>query len=111
MFETYRHREIDTHLLKKDPGSNGSAPGFVLDFRKLEAFENKDDYEPYGGVAYFELGQNKCLKLKWVIAPRAMVKILVDKKSGLFRRAEAMILSSLYFSVVAGKHLAEIHMT
>lgn len=99
------------YKLRDEPGSNGSTAGFVLDFRQLEEFENKDDYEPYGGVAFFALGENKCLHLKWVIAPRARIKISVDKKSGTFRRAEAMILSSLYFSVVAGKHLAEIHMT
>ncbi len=29
----------------------------------------------------------------------------------MYRRAEAMVLASLYFRVICGKHLGEIHMT
>ena len=85
--------------------------GLVIDFRHLEQYEEKNDYEPYGGIAYFGVNGSKNLKLKWVVAPRTEYKTLVQKKSAIFRRAEAMVVSSLYFSVVAGKHLAGIHMT
>ena len=92
-------------------GHENDTPGLVIDFRHLEEYEEKEDYEPYGGIAYFVVNKNKNLELKWVVAPRTEYKTAVQKKAAVFRRAEAMIVSSLYFSVVAGKHLAEIHMT
>ena len=102
--------ETDSYPFFELAEADGESVGFVVDFRHLEAYEVKADYEPYGGVAFFDLA-NKSLRLKWLITPRTQFKTALDKKGGTFRRAEAMILSTLYFAVVAGKHLAEIHMT
>jgi hypothetical protein len=85
--------------------------GLVLDFRDLEAYEYKEDYEPYGGVAFFVTDAKKNLKVEWLVTPMTTKKTLPQEKNQAFRRAEAMLISSLYFSVIAGKHLAEIHMT
>ena len=92
--------------------TNGKEPGMVLDFRELESYEYKKDYEPYGGVAFFTVNKaSKTLQVEWLVAPRGTTKILHKEKNGTYRRAESMIMSTLYFSVIAGKHLAEIHMT
>ena len=86
----------------------------VLDFRYLEHYENKEDYEPYGGVAFFRIETtpdgNK-LKLVFVVEPRTILKTTASLKNGTYRRVESMIVASLYFSVVAGKHLGEMHMS
>ena len=97
-----------------DPSEDcaGETTGLVLDFRELEGYDYKEDYEPYGGVAFLTINSAaKKLELSWVVTPRTEVKILLKEKNQAFRRAESMLLSSLYFSVIAGKHLAEIHMT
>lgn len=84
---------------------------FKLDFRFLEKYETKADYERYGGVAYFEIDeQNQCMKLTHVCAPGSEIELAVDVNSATFRHAEDMILASIYFYVVSGKHLVEIHM-
>lgn len=86
--------------------------GFVIDFRHLEAYEYKKDYEPYGGIAFLEVNKKQNLSLTWLVTPRTTTKILGNKHMNqAFRRAESMITASLYFSVIAGKHLAHIHMT
>jgi hypothetical protein len=86
----------------------------VLDFLHLEHYENKEDYEPYGGVAFFRVESapdgNK-LKLVWVVEPRTILKTTASLKNGTYRQVESMIVASLYFAVVAGKHLAEMHMS
>ena len=83
----------------------------VIDFRNLEQYEVKEDYEPYGGVAFFSINEERNLQLRWVIAPREKQKIMVDEDDMTFRRAEAMIVSTLSFKVVAEKHLLELHMS
>ncbi len=88
--------------------------GVVLDFRHLEPYETKPDYEAYGGVAYFEFELVDGLfqlVLRWVIIPRTRRRTMFNKYSGDFRRAEEMIVSSLYFETAVGKHLGELHMT
>jgi hypothetical protein len=86
----------------------------VLDFRYLEHYENKEDYEPYGGVAFFRIestSDGNKLKLVWVIEPRTIIKTRASLNNGTYRRVESMIVASLYFAVIAGKHLAELHMS
>jgi hypothetical protein len=92
------------------PLSGDEKTGLVLDFRGLEPYEPKPDYEPYGGIAFFTFDESE-LKLEWVVAPRTTMKITPNPVSGTFRRAESMIVSSIYFQTVVGKHLVEIHMT
>jgi hypothetical protein len=99
-----------------DSGSPAGKAGefMVLDFRYLEHYENKEDYEPYGGVAFFSIETtpdgNK-LKLVFVVEPRTILKTKGSLKNGTYRRVESMIVASLYFAVVAGKHLGEMHMS
>jgi hypothetical protein len=84
----------------------------MLDLRFLEIYETKPDYEPYGGQAFFAIDSKaKCLVLRSVIGPRTNIEITANPDDATFRRAEAMIIASLYYYVVSGKHLAEIHMT
>ena len=45
-----------------------------------------------------------------VCAPESSDEISVDPDNGAFRHAEDIILASLYYYVVSGKHLVEIHM-
>lgn len=94
-----------------EPVTRNGGTAFKLDFRFLEKYETKADYEPYGGVAYFEIDdQNQCMKLTHVCAPGSEIEFAVDVSSATFRHAEDMILASIYFYVVSGKHLVEIHM-
>lgn len=82
-----------------------------LDFRFLEQYETKPDYEPYGGVAYFRINtKNKSLEVVSVVAPGSDEEISVNVDDAGFRHAEQLILASLYYHVVSGKHLVEIHM-
>lgn len=84
----------------------------IVDFRFLERYETKSDYESYGGVAYFRIdSERKILKLESVVAPHSNVEIVADPTNPAFRYAESLVLASLYFYVISGKHLAEIHMT
>jgi hypothetical protein len=84
----------------------------VLDLRFLEIYETKPDYEPYGGQAFFYIdAKSERLVLRSVIAPRTRIEILANPEDATFRRAEAMVIASLYYYVVSGKHLTEIHMT
>lgn len=83
-----------------------------LDLRFLDTYETKPDYEPYGGLAFFYVdAKAERLVLRSVIAPRTNIEIAANPDDATFRRAEAMIIASLYYYVVSGKHLAEIHMT
>ncbi|QDT03107.1 hypothetical protein K227x_14870 [Rubripirellula lacrimiformis] len=84
---------------------------FVMDLSFFEKYETKADYESYGGVAYFEIDDaNHCLKLTHVQAPKSDIELSVDPTDARFRHAEDMILATVYFYVVSGKHLVEIHM-
>lgn len=114
--------EIDTYPYFKltvtetddaNPNYNDLDPattGLVLDFRDLEFYETKPDYEPYGGIAFFKI-DDRGLNLEWVVTPKTQIKTMTNPMSGTFRRAESMIVSSIYFKTVVGKHLVEIHMT
>lgn len=83
-----------------------------MDFSFLEKYHTKADYEPYGGVAYFFVNsETEKLELISVIAPRTEEEVLANPMDATFRNAESLILASMYFQVISGKHLAEIHMT
>lgn len=84
----------------------------VMDFRFLEKYETKADYEPYGGMAYLRVNSDsEQLELVAVVAPHASEEIAADPMDPAFRHAESLVLASLYYQVISGKHLAEIHMT
>lgn len=84
----------------------------VIDFQFLEKYDTKADYESYGGRAFFKVNsQKKKLELISVIAPHSDKELSVNPMDSTFRHAESMILASLYYQVIAGKHLGEIHMT
>ncbi len=84
----------------------------VLDFTRFENYETKRDYESYGGRAYFWINsEKKRLELLSVVAPHSTVKVEVNPHDPTFRHAESLVLASLYYHVISGKHLAEIHMT
>ncbi|GAA3918935.1 hypothetical protein GCM10022277_12820 [Litoribacillus peritrichatus] len=91
----------------------GRGPGVLMsDFRFLEKYETKEDYESYGGVAYFKVNsETQRLELLSVIAPHSTEEILANPDDATFRWAESRILASMYYQVISGKHLAEIHMT
>ncbi len=88
-------------------------PGYLVsDFTFLERYETKEDYESYGGKAYFKVnGETERLELISVVAPNTDQEIPTDPNDGTFRYAESLILASMYYQVISGKHLAEIHMT
>lgn len=96
-------------FLKRSPGREGI---LEMDFRFLEKYETKPDYESYGGKAYFKVNsEKKRLELLSVVAPNTDVEIPVNSMDGTFRHAESMVLASMYYMVISGKHLAHIHMT
>lgn len=110
-----RARATEVFPFYDSESSEGKEGDFlVVDFRYMEHYDNKPDYEPYGGVALFKIDSlptgNK-LKVVWVVGPRTRQRIYLDINNGTYRRIEAMITATIYFAVVAGKHLAEIHMT
>lgn len=101
---------IGATFAKPDPARGPGA--LIADFRFLENYETKPDYESYGGVAYFRVNSSKkCLELESVIAPHSSEVIRANPNDPTFRHAESMVIASLYYQVVSGKHLAEIHMT
>ncbi|MFT6777952.1 MAG: hypothetical protein ACJAV1_001878 [Paraglaciecola sp.] len=84
----------------------------TTDFRFLENYETKPDYESYGGQAYFKVNSTmQRLELISVVAPHSTDALSADPRSPRFRRAESLVLASMYYQVISGKHLAEIHMT
>jgi len=100
---------IANPFLKKTEDGTGR---LVIDLRFLEKYEFKKDYEPYGGLAYFKIDkEEKRLKLVSVVAPRATQEIEPNPMDANFRHAESMVLASIYFQVISGKHLSDIHMT
>ncbi len=100
---------IANPFLKKAPDRKGY---LIMDFRFLEKYETKPDYEPYGGIAYFKVNsEKKRLELTSIITPRTNTEIAVNPMDTSFRRAESMILASMYYQVISGKHLSDIHMT
>ena len=89
----------------------GKKTVFKLDFSFLEKYETKPDYESYGGKAYLEINDDRqCFEVISVCGPGSDVEIPVSPDDSSFRHAEDQILASLYFYVVSGKHLVEIHM-
>lgn len=83
-----------------------------MDFHFLEKYETKPDYESYGGKAYFKVNsEKKRLELLSVVAPNTDVEIPVNPMDGTFRHAESMVIASMYYMVISGKHLGHIHMT
>ena len=84
----------------------------MIDLRYLEQYETKADYLPYGGVALFQINEQKAqLELTALIAPQSDTVISANPKNPNFRQAEQQLLASLYYAVISGKHLAEIHMS
>lgn len=101
---------VATTFAKPVPG--GEQGLLVADFRYMEAYETKPGYESYGGLAYLRVNSEAHkLELVSVVAPGTDVQIRVNPHDPTFRRAEAQVIASMYYAVVAGKHLAEIHMT
>lgn len=93
------------------PITRNGKQSFVMDLSFFEKYETKADYESYGGVAYLEIDDAKrCLKLTHIQAPNSDIELAVDPTDTRFRHAEDMILATVYFYVVSGKHLVEIHM-
>ncbi|MEZ6091840.1 MAG: hypothetical protein R3C05_28315 [Pirellulaceae bacterium] len=94
-----------------EPVIRSDKAALMMDLTFLEKYETKSDYEAYGGAAFFEIDdENRCLKLTHVRAPLAEKELAVDPTDAIFRHAEDMILATVYFLVVSGKHLVEIHM-
>lgn len=94
-----------------EPVVRDGKQAFVMDLTFFEKYETKADYEPYGGKAYFEIDDdNRCLTLTHVQPPKSDIELAVDPTDARFRHAEDMILATVYFYVVSGKHLVEIHM-
>lgn len=84
---------------------------FELDFTFFEKYETKPDYESYGGKAFLQINdERKCFEVVSVCGPGTETEIPVNPDDSSFRNAEEIILASLYFYVVSGKHLVEIHM-
>ncbi|NQZ58679.1 MAG: hypothetical protein HRT88_14590, partial [Lentisphaeraceae bacterium] len=103
---------IASTLAKPFSGEGRGQGVLVVDMRFLEKYATKEDYESYGGVAYLRINSKlKKLELTSVIAPKSTVEIPADAQDPSFRRAEALICASIYYQVISGKHLAEIHMT
>ncbi|MGB1241530.1 MAG: hypothetical protein ACPG49_03350 [Chitinophagales bacterium] len=100
---------IANPLLRKAPNREGY---LVLDFRFLEKYDTKADYESYGGLAYFKVNsKKKRLELVSVVAPHTMAELAPNPMDSTFRHAESMVLASMYYQIISGKHLACIHMT
>ncbi len=92
---------------------NGRGEGaLVADFRYMEKYATKSGYESYGGMAYLRVNSDKKqIELESVVAPGTTEEISVNPHDPVFRRVESQVLASMYYAVIAGKHLAEIHMT
>jgi len=101
---------IANTFLKPAPGRGKGA--LMMDFRFQEKYDTKADYESYGGIAYFQVNSKKeKLELVSVVAPHSTEEIIANPMDSTFRHAESMVLASMYFQVISGKHLAEIHMS
>jgi hypothetical protein len=115
--EAYKAGQQLAYLCESGVGSTMLARGqregeLVLDLRFLDSYETKPDYESYGGQAIFYIdAKAERLVLRSVIAPHTTLEIAANPDDATFRRAEAMVVASLYYYVVSGKHLSEIHMT
>jgi hypothetical protein len=87
----------------------------VLDFRHLEVYETKSDYEQYGGIAFFgvrlnEITQQNELYTMWVIGPNSHRKLEYKPNSATCRRIADLIRATLAFETIVAKHLVELHM-
>ncbi len=116
--EAYKDGQLLAYLTLSGVGAPFAKPAkgregvLVSDFRFLERYQTKPEYHPYGGMAYFEVNSKKQkLELVSVVAPGSSVEILRDPKDPTFRLAESLVLASMYYQVISGKHLGEIHMT
>lgn len=101
---------VASPLLQEAPSSH---PGMLMiNFRHLEKYETKSDYQSYGGIAYFKINKTvRKLELVSVVAPHSNQEITADPDDFVFRQAEQLIIASMYFQIISGKHLSEIHMT
>ena len=101
---------IGATYLKRCPA--GSEHELEVDLSYLQDYETKQDYESYGGKAFFRIDrEERRLVLTAVIGSESSTVYAVDPEDPSFRHAESQVLASLYYDVVSGKHLAEIHMT
>lgn len=101
---------VASPLLEEAPNTHPDM--LMLNFRNLEKYETKTDYQSYGGIAYFKINKEaKKLELVSVVAPHSNQEILANPNDFVFRQTEELIIASMYFQVISGKHLAEIHMT
>jgi hypothetical protein len=115
--EAYKKGQLLAYLAESGVANTLLKPGttigtLVMDLRFLESYETKADYEPYGGKAYFRINEvNQQLELISLIPPKSNESILVNANDPSFRHAERLLIASMYFQIISGKHLAEIHMT
>lgn len=118
--EAYKAGQLLAYLTESGIGSTlvrlaeeADAPApLVLDFTFLEKYETKEDYDSYGGKAYLRIDEDaERLELVAVVAPHTSEVIGADPHNPTFRYAESLVTASLYYHVISGKHLVEIHMT
>ncbi|HAB39939.1 MAG TPA: hypothetical protein DCE52_18395 [Rhodobacteraceae bacterium] len=94
------------------PVSERGPGALMIDFRSMESYKTKPEFESYGGIAYFCVNvDTEKLELVSVIAPNSKKEISVNVNDPAFRHAERLLAATIYFRVISGKHLAEIHMT
>lgn len=94
------------------PAAAGKKGALMLDFRFLEKYTTKENYESYGGIAYFQINEKKQkLELTTVVAPHTTAEVAANPGDPTFRHIESLLSASLYYQIISGKHLAEIHMT
>lgn len=116
--EAYKQGQLLAYLVEYgtagaliEPVMRQRKTAFRLDLSFLSKYETKPDYESYGGVAYFEINDElRCLQLTHLCAPHSDEELAVDPTDATFRHAEDLVLASVYFYIVSGKHLVEIHM-
>ena len=117
--DAFQQGQLLAYLTESGVGNTFAKPipergegALVCDFRFLEKYATKPDYESYGGMAYFQVNsKSKKLDLVSVVAPGSELEIAANPDDPAFRRAESLVLASMYYEVISGKHLAEIHMT
>ncbi len=114
--DAFKRGQLLANLVESGVGSpfltERAGGGLKVDFSHLEHFETKADFEAYGGQAHFVINQEqKKLELTALVAPLSGQIIPFNPHNPQFRQVEAQVLASLYYEVISGKHLAEIHMT
>ncbi|MCX7553692.1 hypothetical protein OS175_07360 [Marinicella sp. S1101] len=116
VIKAFKEGQLLAYLVESGVGSPfltaREGGGLEVDFSYLEHFETKADFEAYGGGAHFAINNDlKKLQLTAVVAPSSGKVISANPHDPEFRAVEAQVLASLYYEVISGKHLAEIHMT